>query len=102
MSFKFMLQISLVFTYKWNVFMFTVLLNQVIYSIYDPEHQASESIIAHHEKEMAFMGDYYNKTGIHWRHYYGPNGPRPPPILYMWPADIIGQTHKVESPEGYW
>ena len=29
-------------------------------------------------------------------------GPRPPPSLYMWPADHMGVLHRVESPEGYW
>lgn len=40
--------------------------------------------------------------GIAWRHYYGPNGPRPPPVLHMWAADAIGDTHKIISTEGFW
>jgi hypothetical protein len=52
--------------------------------------------------EQLFMEQYYNQTGLLWRHYYGPKGPRPPPKLYMWPATKVGEVHKVESIEGYW
>lgn len=48
------------------------------------------------------MNAYYNRTGIHWRHYYDANGPRPPPRLYMWSADYEGQVHSVVSNQGYW
>ena len=41
-------------------------------------------------------------TGIDWKHYYGVNGPRSPPVLYMHKADNIGQVHHVESKEGFW
>ena len=37
-----------------------------------------------------------------WRHYFGPDGPRPPPVLNMWPADEIGQVHEINSTNGYW
>ena len=37
-----------------------------------------------------------------WRHFYGPNGPRPRPTLNMWPADTIGVIHEVNSSNGYW
>jgi hypothetical protein len=39
---------------------------------------------------------------MHWRSYYGPNGPRPPPALHMWSAEAIGDTHKIISTEGFW
>jgi hypothetical protein len=48
------------------------------------------------------MQEYYNRTGNQWRHYFGPDGPRPPPILHMWPAKEVGQIHKVISDEGHW
>lgn len=48
------------------------------------------------------MSDYYNRTGLLWRHYFGPNGPRPPPTLYMWPASEIGEVHNAESNNGLW
>lgn len=37
-----------------------------------------------------------------WRHYFGPNGPRPRPVLNMWPAEKIGNIHEVNSSNGYW
>lgn len=48
------------------------------------------------------MAEYLNRTGIHWRHHFGYDGPRPPPILHMWPAQEIGQTHHVVSKNGHW
>lgn len=53
-------------------------------------------------KAHNFMQDYQEKNGLEWRHYYGPNGPRPPPVLHMWPADYVGQVHSVVSQQGYW
>ena len=32
----------------------------------------------------------------------GPNGPRPPPILYHWPAPSIGAVHEVITSQSYW
>ena len=55
-----------------------------------------------YEKETEFMAEYYNKTGIHWRHYFGHNGPRPPPVHYMWPAKNIGDVHIIHSTQGFW
>ena len=54
------------------------------------------------DKEKKFNEQYKKNTGIDWKHYYGPNGPRAPPVLYMHAADYIGQTHTVTSSEGYW
>lgn len=53
-------------------------------------------------REAEFNEEYKARTGIDWKHYYGPNGPRKPPVLYMHPADFIGQTHTVTSSEGHW
>ena len=32
----------------------------------------------------------------------GPNGPRPPPVLFQWPAPEIGSVHEVITPHGFW
>lgn len=48
------------------------------------------------------MADYFNRTGMLWRHYYGPDGPRPPPKLFMWPAAQVGEVHTVLSKHGHW
>ena len=53
-------------------------------------------------QEEAFLNEYANKTGIAWRHYYGPEGPRPPPILFMWPTKEVGDVHSLVSSNGYW
>jgi hypothetical protein len=70
--------------------------------IKDPKKAASKELIAQVEKETQFMEEYYNRTGIMWRHYFGPNGPRAPPKLHMWTAPEIGYSHKVMSKEGFW
>jgi hypothetical protein len=61
------------------------------------------------EKEYEFMEEYKNRTGIHWRHFFGyadgPKSepiPRPPPVLNMYKADHLGQTFNVTSTEGHW
>ena len=53
-------------------------------------------------KEKAFMEAYFSFTGLQWRHYFGPEGPRNPPALHMWPAEFIGQVHYVASSVGFW
>jgi hypothetical protein len=30
------------------------------------------------------------------------NGPRPPPFLNMWPAEAIGDVHRIVSDAGKW
>ena len=74
----------------------------MLYLIIDPKVAAPKDLLEHTAKETAFMAEYLNRTGIQWRHYYGPNGPRPPPSLFMWPASHVGQVHAVTSTEGYW
>lgn len=44
----------------------------------------------------------YYFLGLLWRHYFGPKGPRPPPILHMWSASEVGQIHDVTSDQGFW
>ena len=77
--------------------------DRVLYVIRDDaEHTVSDDLILKTEQEEQFMKEYLERTGIHWRHHYGKDGPRPPPTLYMWPTASIGQTHKVESANGHW
>jgi hypothetical protein len=69
---------------------FTMNPDKVLYVIYDKHKPPPEKLLAATRKEQQFMLEYFNRTGIHWRHYYGPTGPRPPPVLYMWPAKEVG------------
>mmetsp|Transcript_18595 Transcript_18595/g.25684 ORF Transcript_18595/g.25684 Transcript_18595/m.25684 type:complete len:532 (+) Transcript_18595:25-1620(+) len=102
-------------TYEGHVFYFTegddktkeyarFVMNkdQVTYLVMDPERPPPNSYLVQQAKEDAFMAEYLNRTGIRWRHYFGPDGPRPPPSLHMWPANNIGEVHKVVSHEGKW
>jgi prolyl 4-hydroxylase len=41
----------------------------------------------------AFGKDYLAKTARPWLSYF----PRPPPLHKMWPADYLGQTHRISS-----
>lgn len=60
-------------------------------------------VMSHTLKEEAYDREYMLKNdGMRWRHFYGQNGPRPPPTLNMWPADAIGNVHEVNSSNGYW
>ena len=71
--------------------------------IEDPARPAPEELLQQSRDEAKFMEEYYQRTGILWRQYYDPvNGPRPPPVLYMWPADRIGDVHSVVSHQGQW
>lgn len=82
---------------------FTMTPNQVFYVVYDDaEHSAKGEVVERTQRELAFMKEYYERTGIHWRANYGPDGPRPPPVLHMWNASAVGQVHKVTSKHGYW
>ncbi len=68
----------------------------------DPAHSASPEILDKTKREEKFMEEYYNRTGIHWRHNFGFDGPRPPPVLHMWSAQEIGQVHRRTSMNGHW
>jgi hypothetical protein len=76
--------------------------NQVLYVVQDPSFPAPKDILKYTENEVKYNEEYLAKNGIPWRHYYGPNGPRPPPVLFMWPARVIGETHSVTSSHGHW
>ena len=57
----------------------------------------------HIKETISFLSNsFFFIQGNLWRHYYGKDGPRPPPVLHMWAADKIGQKHQVESSEGFW
>jgi len=81
---------------------FTITKERVLYPIYDPEFPADEDTLEHNRREEEFGDEYLRRTGRAWRHYYGPDGPRPPPILFMWPADNVGDVHRVTSNQTYW
>jgi hypothetical protein len=49
-------------------------------------------------EEQAFMKKYYDENGTPWLAYY----PRQKPRLALWPADRLGQTHKVISNQGFY
>lgn len=49
-------------------------------------------------EEQAFMKKYYDEKGTPWLAYY----PRSKPRLALWPADRLGQTHKVISHQGFY
>jgi len=82
---------------------FTMRQDQVLYVIRDPQHPAPQHMLDHEAKEEKFMAEYEaNNHGVQWRHYFGPEGPRAPPSMFMWPAAYVGQMHQVRSTEGYW
>lgn len=73
-----------------------------LYVIEDPARPAPRELKERTAQEELFMADYLNRTGMLWRHYYGPNGPRAPPTLFMWPAKQVGEVHTVNSHHGFW
>ena len=76
--------------------------DRVQYTIEDPREPPPEKLKHQSDREQSFMEDYFAEKGIHWRHYYGPQGPRPPPSNYMYPADTIGDVHVTSSTESFW
>ena len=49
-------------------------------------------------REEKFMAEYYKEHGQPWLARFG----RPSPVLNMWPANYVGQTHTVETQHGQW
>jgi len=49
-------------------------------------------------REERFMAEYYKGLGRPWLARYG----RPAPVLNMWPANYVGQTHTVSTGHGHW
>lgn len=102
-------------TYEGHVFYFTrvgdksavleravISKDKVLYLVRDEDDPPPPRLQEATDRELEFMEEYKERTGIHWRHFYGPNGPRPPPELYMWPAKDVGQVHRVTTEAGYW
>lgn len=81
---------------------FTMNKDQPLYIIRDEAHPPPQKVADELQRELDFGAAYKNRTGLFWRHYYGPNGPRDPPFLYMWPAPAIGYVHTVSTSQGYW
>jgi len=81
---------------------FTMNRDMVTYFVTDPKSVPPRHLQDHVDQEKAFTKSYRERTGLHWRHYYGPDGPRPPPKLHMWDAQAVGQVHRVMSTEGHW
>jgi prolyl 4-hydroxylase len=75
---------------------------KTFYPIYDPASPGDAAVIARTLAEESFNEDYFRRTGLRYRHYFGPDGPRAPPQLSMWPADVVGRVHGVTSTQGYW
>ena len=104
----------------------TASVDQVLYIIRSDKPEDADlvpqDLVEDTRKQQEFMQEYYQRTGntytrllphrsmqylfgalgIHWRHYFANGKPRDPPVLYMWPASYIGETHKVISEAGYW
>ena len=76
--------------------------NLVLYVVRDVNNPAPADLEKMVLQQDAYDQEYFNRTGMHWRHHYGVEGPRPPPTLHMWPADSIGQIHTVVSKQGFW
>ena len=76
--------------------------DQVFYVIEDPNSPPPKDLADYTKREIEFNERYFAEKGFPWRHYYGVNGPRPPPKLFMWPAKTIGEVHSVTSAHGHW
>lgn len=75
---------------------------QTFYAIFDPAYPGNAALIERVQAEQAFCDAYHNRTGIRYRHYFGPEGPRPSPVLAMLPAEEVGDVHKITSYSGIW
>jgi hypothetical protein len=104
-------------TYEGHVFFFTdsknkqdvisrivITKDMTLYPIEDTQFPvANNEILEQTRAEVEFNKEYVQKNnGVQWRHYYGPHGPRPPPTLYMLPAEQVGQQHTVTTPYNHW
>lgn len=87
----------------WLIDNFTLEFVQSTYVIRDiPKFTIKGEVIDLAIAEEVYQNQYLQKNGIQYRHYFGPNGPRAPPLLHMWPANHVGQVHQVESSHGFW
>ena len=71
-------------------FDFTVNEEEDIYAYVDLK-TANKEKLRQHQEELVFAKDYKNRTGRHWYGYY----PHLPVRNFIWPADYIGQVHKI-------
>ena len=81
---------------------FVITTDQGIFYITEKEHPPHHLLLEMSQKEIEHNAKYKARVGFPWRHHFGPEGPRPPPVLYMWPAKQIGDVHQVLSTQGYW
>jgi len=80
--------------------------SDVHYIVFQPDDHNSDvrnNILSSPEyleakREERFMEQYYQHHGYPWLARYG----RPAPVLNMWPANYLGQTHTVETSHSYW
>eukprot|EP00924_Labyrinthula_sp_SR-Ha-C_P008514 maker-scaffold_32-snap-gene-2.62-mRNA-1 protein AED:0.05 eAED:0.05 QI:56/1/1/1/1/1/4/24/505 len=63
----------------------------------DDKHEFETKFYAESLKEKKFLEDYYTEHGYPWLSYY----PRGKPELFIYPADFVGQVHKVKSQISY-
>jgi prolyl 4-hydroxylase len=77
---------------------------QALYLVEDPDFPPPAELRQQIDNELKYIEEYTNRTGVVWRHYYGPltNGPRSPPKLYMWSTPEIGYIHRTTSDAGFW
>mmetsp|Transcript_6542 Transcript_6542/g.6766 ORF Transcript_6542/g.6766 Transcript_6542/m.6766 type:complete len:508 (-) Transcript_6542:187-1710(-) len=73
-----------------------------LYLLEDKAFPASQAVQDHTTAEIAFIAEHKNRTGVYWRSYFGPDGPRAPPKLYMWSAEEIGHKRNITSKHGVW
>jgi len=60
-----------------------VVKEQGLYIISDPDSPPPDSVAKAAQREIEFNDVYKQKTGVLWRHYYGSEGPRPPPEVII-------------------
>jgi len=76
--------------------------NDIHYIVLEPD--PDDSAVLNSEKyvgakrEEHFMRQYYQHYGYPWLATYG----RPAPVLNMWPAEYLGQTHTIRTRHGHW
>jgi hypothetical protein len=85
---------------KKEIARFKISRDKVLYVVQDKNKPPPAKYLEALKKEEQFGVEYLNRTGVEWRHYYGPDGPRPPPKLHMWSAKEVGEKHEVTSTQG--
>lgn len=62
-----------------------------------PSSKKEKKLYEETRAEVNFMNEYFNKTGIPWLSYY----PRDAPILFMHPANFLGEKQSIHTHVGY-